>query len=136
MSKRGGIFDQGRPEQPYDERSEPAEVPQRATAAQLATRKIKTAKARRPAGASSASSLSANFGAPQQSGFNFGASAPDPSNTGGNNFSFGANSAFGSSATNSFPPVQSSAPSNTFTSASFPAFGASSNQAAAFNPQP
>jgi hypothetical protein len=38
--KRANIFGQGRPETPYQERDEePAEVPQRATAAQLATRK-------------------------------------------------------------------------------------------------
>jgi hypothetical protein len=38
-NKRGNIFGQGKPEQPYEERDDPAEVPQRATAAQLAARK-------------------------------------------------------------------------------------------------
>jgi hypothetical protein len=38
--KRANIFGQGKPERPYEERDEEAaEVPQRATAAQLATRK-------------------------------------------------------------------------------------------------
>jgi hypothetical protein len=38
--KRANIFGQGKPERPYEEREDdPAEVPQRATAAQLATRK-------------------------------------------------------------------------------------------------
>jgi hypothetical protein len=37
--KRANLFGQGRPENPYDERDEPAETPQRATAAQLAARK-------------------------------------------------------------------------------------------------
>jgi hypothetical protein len=38
-NKRGNIFDQGRPENPYDDRDEVADVPQKATAAQLAARK-------------------------------------------------------------------------------------------------
>jgi hypothetical protein len=39
-NKRGNIFGQGKPERPYEERdNEPADVPQRATAAQLASRK-------------------------------------------------------------------------------------------------
>jgi hypothetical protein len=37
--KRANVFGQGRPERPYEERDDPAEVPQRATAAQLAQRK-------------------------------------------------------------------------------------------------
>jgi hypothetical protein len=38
--KRANTFGQGRPERPYEERDdEPADTPQRATAAQLATRK-------------------------------------------------------------------------------------------------
>lgn len=135
-NKRGNIFGQGKPERPYEERDDPADVPQRATAAQLASRKIKTAKARRPAGASSGLSQSANFGATQPNGFNFGASAPAPSDNGANGFGgFGGSTAFGGGATNSFPPAQSAAPSNTFSSSSFPAFGGSS-QSAAFNPQP
>jgi hypothetical protein len=84
-------------------------------------------------------SQSANFGAAQPSSFSFGASAPAPAVGGGNNNTngmFGASSnAFGGGATNSFPPAQSAAPSNTFTSSSFPAFGASS-QSTGFNPQP
>ncbi|CAO2658022.1 Nn.00g072820.m01.CDS01 [Neocucurbitaria sp. VM-36] len=167
--KRGNVFDQGRPECPYEERDEPADVPQRATAAQLATRKIKTAKVRRPAGASSVSNRtaptrpspraqtpppacrptdtpsrggaryanltqSANFAAPQ-SGFNFGSSAPAPSNNSANNFNFGSTGAFGGGAANSFPPAQSSAPSNSFANSSFPAFGAGS-QSTGFDPQP
>jgi hypothetical protein len=47
-NKRGSIFEQGKLERPYEEREEaPVEVPQRATAAQLASRKIKSAKPRR-----------------------------------------------------------------------------------------
>ena len=42
---------------------------------------------------------------------------------------------FGGAATNSFPPAQSSTPSNSFTTSSFPAFGAG-NQSSTFNPQP
>lgn len=38
-NKRGNIFGQGKPERPYEERDDPADVPQRATAAQLAARK-------------------------------------------------------------------------------------------------
>jgi hypothetical protein len=38
-NKRGNIFDQGRKENPYDDREEAADVPQKATAAQLAARK-------------------------------------------------------------------------------------------------
>ncbi|KAG9188601.1 hypothetical protein G6011_07306 [Alternaria panax] len=133
-NKRGNIFGQGKPERPYEEREDVADTPQKATAAQLASRKIKTAKARRPAGASSGLSQSANFGAPQQSAFNFGASAPAPANNGANGF--GANNAFGGGgATNSFPPAQPAASSNTFSSSSFPAFGGSS-QATGFNPTP
>jgi hypothetical protein len=37
--KRANLFGQGRPEDPYNERDEPAETPQRATAAQMAARK-------------------------------------------------------------------------------------------------
>jgi hypothetical protein len=38
--KRANTFGQGRPERPYEERDEePADTPQKATAAQLATRK-------------------------------------------------------------------------------------------------
>ena len=81
------------------------------------------------------SSQGAGFGAPQAS-FNFGASAPAPSNDSGNLFGFGSNSAFGGGSTNSFPPAQSSAPSNSFLNSSFPAFGGSSNQNNSFNPQP
>ena len=39
MSKRANIFEQGKPEQPYNESEESGEAPQRATAAQLAARK-------------------------------------------------------------------------------------------------
>jgi hypothetical protein len=39
MSKRGNIFDQGKPENPYNERDEGPVEAQRATAAQLAARK-------------------------------------------------------------------------------------------------
>ncbi|KAJ4987614.1 nucleoporin nsp1 [Stagonosporopsis vannaccii] len=126
--KRSNLFGQGRPEDPYNERDDPAEVPQRATAAQLAARKIKTLKPRRPAGASSGLSQSANFGGPQQSsGFSFGASAPIGGDNNGANTSgsmFGG--AFGGSTTNSFPPAQPSSSNNTFTNNSFPApsFGA------------
>ncbi|KAL6705944.1 hypothetical protein ACN47E_006223 [Coniothyrium glycines] len=135
-NKRGNIFGQGKPERPYEERdSDPADVPQRATAAQLATRKIKSAKARRPAGAPSGLSQSANFGAPQTSGFNFGASTADSTQSGASLSTFGGSTVFGGAATNSFPPAQSAAPSNTFTNSSFPAFGAS-NQSTGFNPQP
>ncbi|KAF2127875.1 hypothetical protein P153DRAFT_342795 [Dothidotthia symphoricarpi CBS 119687] len=132
--KRQNTFGQGRPERPYEERdSGPEDVPTRATAAQLATRKIKSVKARRPAGTSPNLSQSANFGAPQPSGFNFGASAPAPAsnnnaNAGANNagaFNFGASNAFGGAATNSFPPAQPAAPTNSFANSSFPAFGGS-----------
>ncbi|CAG5172719.1 uncharacterized protein ALTATR162_LOCUS7515 [Alternaria atra] len=78
-------------------------------------------------------SQSANFGAPQQNAFSFGASAPAPANNGANGF--GGNNAFGGGATNSFPPAQPAAPSNTFSSSSFPAFGGSS-QGTGFNPTP
>ncbi|KAI4607776.1 hypothetical protein J4E80_009517 [Alternaria sp. BMP 0032] len=132
-NKRGNIFDQGRPENPYDDRDEVADVPQKATAAQLAARKIKTAKARRPAGATSGLSQSANFGAPQQNAFGFGASTPAPASNGANGF--GGGNAFGGGATNSFPPAQSAAPSNNFAASSFPAFGGS-NQGTGFNPTP
>lgn len=37
--KRANIFEAGRPEDPYADRDGPADVPQRATAAQLAQRK-------------------------------------------------------------------------------------------------
>ncbi|KAH6878700.1 hypothetical protein BKA58DRAFT_409123 [Alternaria rosae] len=132
-NKRGNIFDQGRPENPYEDRDDVADVPQKATAAQLAARKIKTAKARRPAGATSGLSQSANFGAPQQNAFGFGASTSAPTNNGANGF--GGNNAFGGGATNSFPPAQSAAPSNNFAASSFPAFGGS-NQGTGFNPTP
>ncbi|KAJ4366164.1 hypothetical protein N0V83_007799 [Neocucurbitaria cava] len=189
--KRGNVFQQGRPENPYEENDD-ADIPQKATAAQLASRKIRTAKVKRPAGASSVSvstppahytpviararatatatsGMSANrytvagrreirrrhekqiadahiqglipnvnFAPPQQSGFNFGASAPAPSNDSsniGSNFNFGGASTFGGGATNSFPPAQSAAPSNPFTNSSFPAFGASS-QSTGFDLQP
>ncbi|KNG51908.1 hypothetical protein TW65_00923 [Stemphylium lycopersici] len=137
-NKRGNIFGQGKPERPYEERDDPADVPQKATAAQLASRKIKTAKARRPAGSSSGLSQSANFGAAQPNSFNFGASAPAPSNGDANGFGgFGGNNAFGGGATNSFPPAQPAAPSNTFSSSSFPAFGGSNQgTSTGFNPQP
>jgi hypothetical protein len=82
-----------------------------------------------------APSQSANFGASQPS-FNFGASAPAVGGSNNTNGMFGATTnAFGGGATNSFPPAQSAAPSNTFSSSSFPAFGASS-QTTGFNPQP
>jgi hypothetical protein len=82
-------------------------------------------------------SQSASFSTPQQTGFGFGSSAPA---VGGNNSTNGGmfgggSSAFGGGATSSFPPAQSAAPSNTFSSSSFPAFGANS-QSAGFNPQP
>ncbi|KAH7559759.1 hypothetical protein BM1_03393 [Bipolaris maydis] len=134
-NKRGNIFGQGKPERPYEERDEPADVPQRATAAQLAARKKMTFANTRAKGLSQ----SANFGAPQQNGFNFGASAPAPANGGTNAFGgFGGNNAFGgASATSSFPPAQPAAPSSTFSSSSFPAFGGSnSGTGTGFNPQP
>ena len=83
-------------------------------------------------------SQSANFGAPQPNAFNFGASAPAPANGGTNGFGgFGGNNAFGGAATNSFPPAQPAAPSNTFSSSSFPAFGGSNQgTSTGFNPQP
>jgi hypothetical protein len=83
-----------------------------------------------------APSQSANFGAAPPSSFNFGASAPAVGGSNNTNGMFGASTnAFGGGATNSFPPAQSAAPSNTFSSSSFPAFGASS-QTTGFNPQP
>ena len=40
MSKRGAIFNQGKPEDPYNERDDaPVDTPKQATAAQLAARK-------------------------------------------------------------------------------------------------
>jgi len=40
MSKRGSIYSQGKPEDPYNEREDaPADPPKQATAAQLAARK-------------------------------------------------------------------------------------------------
>ncbi|KAG9205433.1 hypothetical protein G6514_008075 [Epicoccum nigrum] len=137
--KRANLFGQGRPENPYDERDEPAETPQRATAAQLAARKIKSAKPRRAAGASSGLSQSVNFsGAQPSSGFNFGASAPiGGGGDSGANAPTGMFGGFGASTTNSFPPAQASnANSNsTFTNNSFPAptFGAM-NQSSGFQP--
>ncbi|KAH8728532.1 hypothetical protein GQ44DRAFT_609221 [Phaeosphaeriaceae sp. PMI808] len=130
--KRANIFDQGRPESPYEDRDGPAEVPQRATAAQLATRKIKTAKARRPATGNSTTLFSSG----QQSPFGIAATAPASSST--SNGFFGGNGMFGGNTTNSFPPAQSSAPSNSFTNSSFPAFGtsASTSTTTTFNPQP
>ncbi|KAF9692138.1 hypothetical protein EKO04_010142 [Ascochyta lentis] len=134
--KRANVFGQGRPERPYEDRDEPAEVPQRATAAQLAARKIKSVKPRRaPGAASSGLSQSVSFGgAPQQPNFSFGASAPiggggdnnNNNNSNGGSNMFGGGNAFGSGTTNSFPPPQSSSSSNTFTNNSFPApnFGA------------
>lgn len=83
-------------------------------------------------------SQSANFGAPQASSFNFGASTPAPGNSTNNNnaFNFGASTAFGGGATSSFPPAQPAASTNSFASSSFPAFGGSSSQTTGFNPQP
>ncbi|USP79179.1 uncharacterized protein yc1106_06453 [Curvularia clavata] len=43
-NKRGNIFGQGKPERPYEERDDPADVPQRATAAQLAARNPTTGR--------------------------------------------------------------------------------------------
>jgi len=37
--KRANIFGQGKPERPYEERDDDVDPPQKATAAQLATRK-------------------------------------------------------------------------------------------------
>ncbi|KAL5120392.1 hypothetical protein ACEQ8H_001682 [Pleosporales sp. CAS-2024a] len=129
--KRANIFGQGRPERPYDEREEEAaEVPQRATAAQLATRKIKTAKIRRPAGAASTPSTSAALAPPKASSFTFGASAPAVGGT-----SAASDGVFGGAISSSFPPAQSAAPSNGFASSSLAAFGANT-QSTAFNPQP
>ncbi|KAF2853544.1 hypothetical protein T440DRAFT_310064 [Plenodomus tracheiphilus IPT5] len=135
-AKRANVFSQGRPENPYEDRDGPPDPPQRATAAQMAARKIRNVKPRRP-GASSGMSQSANFGsAPQAGGFG----SPAPSENGANSFGFGAgsngvNDAFGGGATSSFPPAQSSAPSNNFSNSSFPAFGANT-QGTGFNPQP
>ncbi|RMZ67386.1 hypothetical protein GMOD_00001301 [Pyrenophora seminiperda CCB06] len=171
-NKRGNIYGQGKPEQPYEERDDPADVPQKATAAQLAARKrpksddqqalplalnhghncsrcastmqdrFSVAGRRRMrlqdrafANARTQNlAQSANFGAPQPSSFNFGASAPAPASNGANGFGgFGASTAFGGSTTSSFPPAQPAAPSNTFSNSSFPAFGAS-NESTAFQP--
>ncbi|KAH7086206.1 hypothetical protein FB567DRAFT_445195 [Paraphoma chrysanthemicola] len=184
--KRANVFGQGRPEEPYQERDDPAEVPQRATAAQLATRKYdqdcqNTAACRSLSeylpsddapstrGAMSARyntaagrrdirrrheaqqrqqeanarmqtpSQSANFSTPQ-GGFSFGASAPavggnNNNNNTANGIFGGGSNAFGGASTNSFPPAQSAAPSNSFTNSSFPAFGGG-NQGTGFNPQP
>ena len=38
-AKRANIYGQGRPERPYDERTDEDDPPKQATAAQLATRK-------------------------------------------------------------------------------------------------
>ncbi|KAH4339612.1 hypothetical protein HBH98_201670 [Parastagonospora nodorum] len=139
--KRANTFGQGRPERPYEEREEEAaEIPQKATAAQLAARKIKSVKPRRAGGATTPS-MSASFAAPQPSGFTFGASAApavggnDNSNNNNTNGMFGASTSTFGGATNSFPPSQSATPTNNFTSSSFPAFGATS-QSTGFNPQP
>ncbi|KAJ4375419.1 hypothetical protein N0V86_006950 [Didymella sp. IMI 355093] len=131
--KRANLFGQGRPEDPYNERDEPAEPPQRATAAQMAARKIKTAKPRRAAGASSGLSQSMNFGGGQQaSGFSFGASAPIGGGAeNGANASGGMFGGFGNSTTSTFPPPAPASDSNSmFANNSF-TFGAdnqSSNQ--------
>ncbi|KAF3032668.1 hypothetical protein E8E12_004262 [Didymella heteroderae] len=124
--KRANLFGQGRAEDPYNERDEPADAPQRATAAQLAARKIKTAKPRRAAGATSGLSQSVNFGGAQQaSGFNFGASAPIGGGAeNGANASGGMFGGFGNSTTNSFPPPAPASDSNSmFANNSF-TFGA------------
>ncbi|KAF3040581.1 hypothetical protein E8E11_004431 [Didymella keratinophila] len=133
--KRANLFGQGRPDDPYNERDVPDDTPQRATAAQLAARKIKTAKPRRAAGASSGLSQSVNFGGGQQAapgGFNFGATAPIGGGAeNGANGSGGMFGGFGNSTTNSFPPPAPASDSNSmFTNNSF-TFGAdnqSSNQ--------
>ncbi|KAH6341389.1 hypothetical protein HBI37_105600 [Parastagonospora nodorum] len=132
--KRANTFGQGRPERPYEEREEEAaEIPQKATAAQLAARKIKSVKPRRAGGATTPS-MSASFAAPQPSGFTFGASAAPAVGGNDNSNNNNTNGMFGG-ATNSFPPSQSATPTNNFTSSSFPAFGATS-QSTGFNPQP
>ncbi|KZM22106.1 hypothetical protein ST47_g6691 [Ascochyta rabiei] len=131
--KRANVFGQGRPESPYEERDEPGEVPQRATAAQLAARKIKSVKPRRAAGAASSGlSQSVHFGGGQQQpSFSFGASAPVGGDSASANM-FGGGNAFGGGATSSFPPAQSSGSSSAFTTNSFPApsFGAASQTSA------
>ncbi|KAI8933835.1 hypothetical protein NX059_009536 [Plenodomus lindquistii] len=81
-------------------------------------------------------SQSANFGS-APSGFG----SPAPNENGANAFAgfgggnAGINNVFGGGATNSFPPAQSSAPSNNFSNSSFPTFGANT-QSTSFNPQP
>lgn len=84
-----------------------------------------------------------SFGASQPSNFSFGGGSG--SSTGASNpFSFLSQpqsqptqngGAFGGNATSSFPPAQSSASSNAFTSSSFPAFGGGTTNGG-FNPQP
>ncbi|CAI6339511.1 unnamed protein product [Periconia digitata] len=144
-SKRGSVFDQGRPENPFPERDQ-VEPVRKATAAQMATRKIKAAKGRRTPGVSSG--LSQSMMQPSQpSGFGFGGgdnNDDNNNNSGASSFGFGSQQAqsgqgtsmFGGGATNSFPPTQSSAPSNSFSNSSFPAFGGGNNVNAAFSPQP
>ncbi|KAF2017540.1 hypothetical protein BU24DRAFT_152223 [Aaosphaeria arxii CBS 175.79] len=145
MSKRLGPFAQGKPENPYEDRDAPGETPQRATAAQMAARKIKSAKPMRRGANSGLSQPSSSFGGPSgQPSFGFGASAPAPGGNGASNPFASINQQpaqsagpFGGSASTSFPPAQSSAPSNAFSSSSFPAFGGNnSNGGSGFNPQP
>ncbi|KAH9880803.1 hypothetical protein IAQ61_001097 [Plenodomus lingam] len=134
-AKRANLFSQGRPDDPYQDRDGPPDPPKRATAAQMAARKIKSVKPRRP-GASSGMSQSANFGSPLG-----GFGSPAPGENGTSSFTgFGAanngsNDVFGAGTTNSFPPAQPPAPSNNFSNSSFPAFG-TSTPGTNFNPQP
>ncbi|KAL1612792.1 hypothetical protein SLS60_001021 [Paraconiothyrium brasiliense] len=162
-NKRGSEYKHGQPGREFEEErpDEPADEPKKATAAQLAQRKIKTLKGSRRTNVSSG--LTAfNPNPPSASSFNFG---PDPnagaapsnpfaqqqSTPGGSMFgqsqqqhsSDGSIFAYGSNATSSFPPAQSSTPNNLFAqsaNSSFPpasGFGGNSvGSASPFNPQP
>ncbi|KAL5417719.1 hypothetical protein PMIN03_001418 [Paraphaeosphaeria minitans] len=162
-AKRSSTYKQGQPGREYDEErpDEPADEPRRATAAQLAQRKIRTLKGPRKAGGASSGLAAFNPNPPAANAFNFG---PDPnagaasnpfaqqqSTPGGSMFgqsqpqtSSGTGSfAFGSNSTSSFPPAQPSPPNNPFaqsTNSSFPpasGFGGSNaGSASPFNPQP
>ncbi|KAJ4358255.1 uncharacterized protein N0V89_002835 [Didymosphaeria variabile] len=162
-NKRGSEYKHGQPGREFEEErpDEPADEPKKATAAQMAQRKIKTLKNPRRANVSSGL-VAFNPNPPSASSFNFG---PDPSagaapsnpfaqqqsTPGGSMFgqsqqqnsSDGSLFAFGSNAASSFPPAQSSTPNNLFaqsTNSSFPpasGFGGNNaGSASPFNPQP
>ncbi|KAL5384996.1 hypothetical protein DPSP01_005096 [Paraphaeosphaeria sporulosa] len=162
-AKRSSTYKHGQPGREYDEErpDEPADEPRRATAAQLAQRKIKTLKGPRKAGGASSGLAVFNPNPPAANAFNFGPDpnagaasnpfAPQQSTPGGSMFgqsqpqtSSGAGLfSFGSNSTSSFPPAQSSTPSNPFaqsTNSSFPpasGFGGSNaGSASPFNTQP